>query len=266
MANTSYPKGMEKVLGGTISFSGDTFKVALLPSTYTYSTAHEFLSDVGARIGADQTLTGVSLVGGVVDANDPDFGALAPGDTIKAVVVYKSTGSDSTSPLLLYYDIVTGLPMATNGGNVTIPWDSGPKKIARLSVPFTVKGAEKVFSGGINFAADNLKVALLADTYAPNDSHEFLPDFGTRIGADQVLAGKSIAGGVFDAYDADFGALASGSNIGSAILYKDTGNPATSPVIMRFADIVGFPMATNNGGVQLQWSNGAARIVGLVPA
>lgn len=266
MANTSYPKGMEKVLGGTISFSGDTFKVALLPSTYTYSTAHEFLADVGARIGTDQTLTGVSIVGGVLDANDPDFGALAPGDTIKAVVVYKSTGSDATSPLLLYYDIVTGLPMATNGGNVTIPWDAGPKKIARLNTPFTSKGAEKVFAGGINFAADTLKVALLSDAYVANASHEFLPDFGTLIGVDQVLSGKSVVGGVFDANDADFGALAAGSNIGSAILYKDTGTPATSPVLMRFADIVGFPMATNGGGVQLQWSNGAAKIVGLVPA
>lgn len=146
MANTSYPKGMEKLLSGSINIPADTIKAALLPDTYTYSTAHEFLSQLGTRVGTDQTLANKVITGGVFDADDLDFGALAPGNNLKAIAVYKDTGNSSTSPVLLYIDTATGLPMATNGGSITIPWDAGVKKIARLNLPFFPKGAEKVWS------------------------------------------------------------------------------------------------------------------------
>lgn len=47
--NTSYPKGMEKLLSGSINVPANTLKAALLPAAYTYSTAHEFVSQLGAR-------------------------------------------------------------------------------------------------------------------------------------------------------------------------------------------------------------------------
>jgi len=37
-------------------------------------------------------------------------------------------------------------------------------------------------------------------------------------------------------------------------------------VIARITDVLGLPLATNGGGLALQWSNGAARIFSLVPA
>lgn len=266
MANTSFPKGMEKLLSGSINIPADTIKAALLPNTYTYSAAHEFLSQLGTRVGTDQTLTGKTVTGGVFDADDLDFGALAPGNNLKAIAVYKDTGNSSTSPVLLYIDTATGLPMATNGGSITIPWDAGVKKIARLNLPFFPKGAEKVWSGAVNFMGDTLKVALLPSSYGYDAAHEFLSDVGSTIGTDQTVAGKSITGGVFDAADADFGAIAAGPTIGSALIYKDTGNAATSPLLLHITDIAGVPLAANGSGVGVTWSNGAAKIISLVPA
>jgi hypothetical protein len=47
MTNKLYPKGKEKLLSGQISLTGDTIKLALVDlADYTYSDAHEFLSNV----------------------------------------------------------------------------------------------------------------------------------------------------------------------------------------------------------------------------
>ena len=266
MANTAYPLGAQKILAGSINFSSDTIKAALLPSSYTYSAAHEFVADLGTLIGTDQTLASKSIAGGVLDADNLSFGTIAPGSTIKALVIYKDTGNTSTAPVLFYFDVVTGLPMATNGGTVTIPWDNGVKKIARLGLPFYPLGAEKVLSAGINFSADTIKVALLPSSYVYDDAHEFLDDIASVIGTAQTLAGKSITGGVFDADDANFGAITTGSTIGTILLYKDTGTPSTSPLLILFTDTVGLPLATNGSGITQQWNAGAAKIFSLIPA
>lgn len=267
MANTTFPKGAEKILGSAIDFISDTIKVALVSTGYTFSTAHEFVSDLGAtRIATDQELLNKSVAGGVLDGDDLNYGAIAPGSTIKAMVVYKDTGNASTSPLLFFFDTVTGLPAATNGGVITVPWSNDVKKIARINSPFYPKGAEKVWTGDINFSADTLKVRLLPAAYVPDAGHEFLANVSAGIGTDQALANKSITGGVFDADDAPFGALAAGSDIGTVLIYKDTGNPATSPLLILFTDTVGLPYTTNGANYTQQWSNGAAKIFRLVPA
>lgn len=133
MAKTLYPKGAEKMLRGAINFEADTIKAAMLSTAYTYSIAHEFFSDVVAHIvGTAQTLTGQTAAGGIFDANDAEFGAVAAGSTIGAFVIFKSTGVDSTSPLLIYSTEATGFPAATNGGTITIPWNNGAGRIMSL--------------------------------------------------------------------------------------------------------------------------------------
>lgn len=267
MANTSYPKGAQKMLSASIDFIDDTIKVALVSSSYTFSTAHEFVSDLSTtRIATDQTLASKSVTGGVLDADDLNYGAIAPGSTIKALVVYKDTGNASTSPLLFYFDTVTGLPAATNGGVITVPWSNDIKKIARITLPFFPKGAEKVWAGSINFSSDTLKVRLLPSSYVYDAGHEFLSSVSAGVGTDQTLASKSVTDGVFDADDAAFGAIASGSTIGSVLIYKDTGDSATSPLLILFTDTVGLPYATNGANYTQQWSSGAAKIFRLVPA
>ena len=59
--------------------------------------------------------------------------SVAGGSTGAYIVIYKSTGTDATSALLLYLDTFTsGMPVVTNGGNITIQWDNGTNKIFKL--------------------------------------------------------------------------------------------------------------------------------------
>lgn len=265
MANTSYPKGMEKVLAGSINFAAHTIKAALLPSTYTFSTSHEFLSQLGTRVGTDQELAGKSVAGGTFTASDLDFGAVASGSVVRGIVIYKETGNPGTSPVLFFIDTAPGLPFSTSGSSITVPWSS-QDGIAKVGSPFYPKGAEKLLSGAVNFAADTIKVALVRASYQTDAAHEFLAAVGTRIGTDQALANKVVAGGAFDADDSDFGAIAAGEKVGGLVIYKDTGSAATSPLLLHITDVVGLPYDTNGGGLAIGWPDGAAKIFSLNPA
>lgn len=136
-----------------------------------------------------------------------------------------------------------------------------------MSNTFYPKGAEKILSASINFPADTLKVALVSDGYTYSAAHEFLADIGAvTVGTAQTLASKAVTGGAFDAADPDYGLIAPGSTVKAAVVYKDTGNAATSPVIAYLDQITGFPFGTNGGGVTIPWSNGAGKIFSLMPA
>ena len=133
MANALYPKGKEKILSAAINFASDTIKAVVVTNAYTYSAAHEFLSDLGAAlVGTAQELANKSVANGAFDADDVTFATLASGNTVKAVVLYKDTGVAGSSALIDYIDDVTGLPLATNGGDVQIQWSNGPYRIFSL--------------------------------------------------------------------------------------------------------------------------------------
>ena len=133
MANALYPKGNEKILSAAINFASDTIKAVVVTNAYTYSAAHELLSDLGAAlVGTAQELTNKSVANGAFDADDVTFPTLLAGNTVKAVVLYKDTGVAGSSVLIDYIDDVTGLPLATNGGDVQIQWSNGPYRIFSL--------------------------------------------------------------------------------------------------------------------------------------
>ena len=134
MANALYGKGKEKMLSAAINFLTDTLKVALVENTYPQSlTADEFYSDISTYVlGTPQTLGTKSVTLGVFDAADVTYTAVTTGDTSEGVVIYKDTGVAGTSPLLAYIDTITGFPLATNGGDITVQWDAGTYKIFSL--------------------------------------------------------------------------------------------------------------------------------------
>src|SRR5574343_558719 len=129
MANTLYPKGAEKTLKGQINWESDTIKAYIVPSSYSYDAADEFLTDLGTTLGTAQTLTSKAVTGGVFDCADITFPAIAAGSTCKAVVYVKDTGSAATSPVLYYKDQIAGWPLATNGGAIEIQEDNGAYKV-----------------------------------------------------------------------------------------------------------------------------------------
>ena len=135
MANALFDKARQRFLEGQFNWNTDTIK-AVLVDTGTYSpnlSAHEFLSDVstGARIAVSGAFTGKTTAGGAADANDITFTSVT-GASIEAIVLYKDTGTDATSPLIAYIDTATGLPITPNGGDIIVTWDNGANKIFRL--------------------------------------------------------------------------------------------------------------------------------------
>ena len=127
MANAIYPKYKEALLNGSANtnMSSGTVKVALVDTgTYTYSSAHEFLSSLTGRVGTDQTLGTKTFTNGTFDAADSTWTAVS-GNTCEALVIYIDTGVAGTSRLVAYLDTgVTGLPVTPNGGNITATWDA----------------------------------------------------------------------------------------------------------------------------------------------
>ena len=134
MSNALYAKGKEKMLAASINYVSDTIKVALVKNTYPQNLAtDEFYSDISAYvIGTPQTLGSKTTSAGVFDAGDVTYTAVTAGDTLEGVVIYKDTGVAGTSPLLAYIDTITGFPLATNGGDITIQWDNGAYKVFSL--------------------------------------------------------------------------------------------------------------------------------------
>lgn len=133
MANKLYPKGATKMMSAAINFTSDTIKVALVSNAYTYSAAHEFLTDLGAtRIGTDQAISNKTVTDGVFDGDDAVFPTVASGSTVACWVIYKDTGVAGTSPLLMHIDTGIGLPMTTHNGDITTQWSSSASKILSL--------------------------------------------------------------------------------------------------------------------------------------
>ncbi len=134
MANALYGKGKEKLLTAAINLSSDTIKVALVSSAYSPNlSTDEFHSTISASIlGTPQTLASKSITLGVFDAADITFAAVTAGSTASRLVVYKDTGLSASSPLLAVIDTITGFPLATNGGDIQVVWDSGANKIFSL--------------------------------------------------------------------------------------------------------------------------------------
>lgn len=118
----------------------------------------------------------------------------------------------------------------------------------------------------VDFDTDTIKIAAvdLTTDYTYSSSHQYKSSVPSYTGTtDQTLGSRSITNGVFDAADATFAALSqSGSKtIGAFVIYKDTGNAATSPLI---AYIDGFSAVTPNGGdITAQFDNGASKIFAL---
>ena len=127
---------------------------------------------------------------------------------------------------------------------------------------------QQLASGNLNFATDDLRVALVmtnttADT---EDDVAFLADFTTLDEFDgtnyvrKTLAGNALAKDAtnnrseFDANDVTWTALGAGTRQASGmILFLQVTNDSDSPAI-AFIDDGGFPFTANGGDVTIQWN------------
>lgn len=126
---------------GAIDLTSDTIEVALFSTStsYSFNPDHTYVADVfdGGTTGqefsgsgyARQSLGGKSAAvdngndRGEFDANDVTFSSI-DGDEIQAALVYKVGPTDDTDSPLVAHITSSDFPLQTNGGDVTLSWDS----------------------------------------------------------------------------------------------------------------------------------------------
>lgn len=134
MANALYDKGCEGILDETININSGDIRVMLVKSTYTFSAAHQFLSDLGAvDNGRSAALAGKTFTNGVFDSNDTTMVATSA-VACASLVYFKHTGADATARVIAFVDTpAAGLPFTPAASQtVNIVHDNGANKIFKL--------------------------------------------------------------------------------------------------------------------------------------
>lgn len=142
MASALFDPGREGFALAEIDWDTAVIKCALVRG-YTFVASHKFVSDVtgagGTLVATSAALSSKTGTNGVLDAADVTFSAVAAGLSIPAIIIFQSSavtgGSDvaaSAQRLIAYIDTATGLPVTPNGQNITVAWDNGSNRIAKL--------------------------------------------------------------------------------------------------------------------------------------
>lgn len=128
------------------------------------------------------------------------------------------------------------------------------------------KGREAFLSGSISWSSDNIKVVLVdvGDYTADLATDQYLSSIAAvgRVATSGNLASKTVAAGVADAADVTFSAV-SGDQCEALVIYKDTGDAATSPLIAYIDSATNLPVTPNGGDITVAWDNGANKIFKL---
>jgi hypothetical protein len=134
MASLIYNKGKTEILNGGIDLLNDTIKVALVTSSYTPDKdVHDYFNDItneasgsGYNPENHPSLTNKAITQddtndrAEFDADDVTWSAATL--TARGAILYKSTGTDSTSTLIAYIDF--GEDFSVSDEDFTIIWDS----------------------------------------------------------------------------------------------------------------------------------------------
>lgn len=133
MADVIFNSFKRDIMNGGIDLDTDTIKVALVTSSYTPDQdAHDNFDDVtneasgtgysagGATLGSVTVSADNTDNEGVFDAADTTWGSSTI--TARGAVIYKSTGTASTSKLIAYIDF--GADKSSSAGSFTIQWNS----------------------------------------------------------------------------------------------------------------------------------------------
>lgn len=140
-------------------------------------------------------------------------------------------------------------------------YDSGRNAFAKGDIKWLASGG------------DNIRCFLLESTHVPNlVTHQFLSDIpNDRLGNSGNIAASDAplltlqdpSAGICDADDVTFTAVPNNKTVGYILIFKDTGDESTSPLIALIDSGVGLPVGTNGGDILIRWDNGANKIFKL---
>ena len=142
MAVYFYKGAREAFAGGDLDWDAHNIKVVLCKSGYSASrTADNFLSDILAanRVAISGNLSGKTLVDGVLDADDITIASASflNNGPATQLVVYRDTGVEATSRLILRHDGTTVAGLSGDGYthaglDLLIQWPGDADKIGKL--------------------------------------------------------------------------------------------------------------------------------------
>lgn len=131
MADVIYNSFKRDIMNGSIDLDTDTIKVALVTSSYTPDQdAHDKFDDITNEVsGTGYTAGGATLANKAVTADNTDNEGVFDADdvswttstiTARGAVIYKSTGTASTSNLICYIDF--GSDKVSSASTFSIAW------------------------------------------------------------------------------------------------------------------------------------------------
>ncbi len=138
---TPYRQGLVLLASGAIDFTTHVFKVALFGTSYTPDAAtHDYFNDLSGEITGSPYLAGGTNLTVALSADSETGGAKVTVITVtwpaasftgvRYAVVYRNTGTASTSPLLFYVDF--GTTINPGGLAFALSW---PTNLFRVRPP-----------------------------------------------------------------------------------------------------------------------------------
>lgn len=130
---------------------------------------------------------------------------------------------------------------------------------------------QALLTGTYDLATATVKLCLVniaGGHYTPNFvTDQFLSAIasGDRVAITGALTSVSVTNGIFNAASTVFTAV-TGAQCGAFVIFIDTGNPATSPLIyyMDSSDYSGLPVTPNGADINVSFPTGTNKIFALV--
>lgn len=128
MANGLFDNYKENLWGGgnhsTVVITTANLKFILVDHGVTTPnlTTHEDHADLSSAVvtnGTSGNLASKTITDGAFDFADFSFTSVS-GSSAESLVLYRDSGTSSTSNLMVYIDTATGLPITPNGNNIDV--------------------------------------------------------------------------------------------------------------------------------------------------
>lgn len=123
---------------------------------------------------------------------------------------------------------------------------------------FYAKGKQHILQGDINWLTDAIKMVLVdqADYTPVVATHEFLSDIpiAAQVAISPAFSGKTATDGVAGSSDVVILGV-TGDEFEYVVVFKDTGDAATSPLICIYDTAYGMPFTPTGGSITVAFTS-----------
>lgn len=134
--NAFYDKARKRAVEGGLGWVTGNIKALLVSALYVPNLAtDEFVSTIvasGGILKRSSNFTTKTDTAGVMNADTITFPLVASGNVGKYVVIYRDTGVDATSELIICDDTGQNFPVTTDGNDISCQWSTTPNKIGQI--------------------------------------------------------------------------------------------------------------------------------------